>query len=350
MTTANEVPPVTGVDTAATGWVTLKPTRDASGALTGATVTFDVNHTNSGPITFTGLHIHHPGVAGVNAGVQINTGIAGAATVESTTGNGNITRVVNLDAPTAAQLAALNALITAPDTAYINLHTTQFAGGVVRSQIFPVVNTVAAAAGGGEWLTAITIRNPSTTAAVQGIVNFFSSNGALMPAAITDPNLLFLIPPSGSATISTHNKGALVGGFAKVFTNGTVNVDARYGHPSFSPNANTAVTVTSRSVSIPVSVGPGATTNTGVALIANAAGTLSLSLVNASGAAIAGGSRTIDVTSGQQITSFVNELLPSVTASQYTGTLTITISAGTISVTALQFDGTIAPVTVTALP
>jgi hypothetical protein len=350
MTTANEVPPITGVDTAATGWVTVRPNRDANGNLTGGTVTFDVNFTNSGPITFTGLHIHHPAPAGSNASVVINTLIGGTATVESTTGSGNITRVVNVDASNPTMFAALTALITAPDTAYINLHTTQFSGGVVRSQMFPVVNTVAEAAGGGDWLTAITIRNPSSTAAVQGIVDFFNSNGSLMPATITDPNISFLIPPSGSTTISTHNKGLFNGGFAKVFSNGNVTVESKYIHPLFAPNANAGKTETSRSVSVPVSVGATSTTNTGVALIANSAGTLTVSLQNTSGAAIPGGSRSIDVTAGQQITAFVSELLPSVTATQYTGTLTLAISTGTISVLALQFDGTIAPVTVTPLP
>jgi hypothetical protein len=350
MSTANEVPPITAADTAATGWVTVKLNRDGNGAITGGTVTFDVNYTNSGPITFTGLHIHYPGVAGVNAAVVINTGISAAAPVENTTGSGNITRVVNVDASNATMLATLNALITAPDTAYINIHTTQFAGGVARSQMFPVVNTVAQAAGGGEWLTSITIRNPSTTTAVQGIVNFFNRDGSLMAASIVDPNISFWIPAGGSTTVSTHNKTNFGAGYVKVFSNGNVTIDERYMHSAFTPNAGTVTTLTSRSVAVPVKLGPAITNNTGIALIANSAGTLTLSLVDASGNAIAGGSRSIDVTAGQQIAQFVSELLPSVTATQYTGTLTITASAGTISILALQFDGTITPVTITALP
>jgi len=350
MSTANEVPPVTGVDTAATGWVTAKINRDANGVLTGGTVTFDVNHTNSGPITFTGLHIHFPGVAGVNAAVVINTGLSATAPVESTTGNGNITRVVNIDPSNATQLAALQALITAPDTAYINIHSTQFPGGVARSQMFPTVNVVAEAAGGGEWLTEITVRNPSNTATVEGIIDFFNSNGTPMPTAVTDPNISFLIPPSGSTTFSTFNKGSFAGGFAKVFSNGAVTVESRYMYPSFAPNTSTANTVTSRAVGVRVSVGNSGKTNTGIAIIASVAGTLTLSLQSSVGLAIPGGSRTINVAAGQQITAFVTELLPDVTAAEYTGTVTITASAGTISVLGLQFDGTIAPVNVTALP
>src|SRR5207244_9920952 len=133
------------------------------------------------------------------------------------------------------------------------------------------------------------------TTAVEGTVDFFDRNGSLMRADIVDPNTSFLIPPSGSTTISTHNKGEFSGGFAKVFSNGNVTVEARYTHALFSPNANTATTVTSRSVSLPVSV-RGPATNTGVALIAGSAGTLTLSLRDTAGAAIAGGSRTLDVT------------------------------------------------------
>ena len=48
-------------------------------------------------------------------------------------------------------------------------------------------------------------------------------------------------------------------------------------------------------------------------------------------------------------TAFVSELLPAA-VSPYNGTLTIATSAGTISVLALQFDGTITPLTITALP
>jgi len=135
-----------------------------------------------------------------------------------------------------------------------------------------------------------------------------------------------------------------------VSSNGAVNVGTLFNHPSFVAATPSATTVTSRSVSLPVAVGGTANQNTGVALVAGAAGTLTLSLRDANGNAIAGGSRTIDVTAGQQVASFVRELLPQVTQTAFTGTLTITTSAGTISVLGLQFDGAITPVTVTALP
>ena len=352
MSTANEVPPITGVDTAATGWITAKISRDANGVLNGGTVTFDANFTNTGPITFTGFHIHYPAIAGVNASVIINTGLSAAAPFDSPGGSGNITRVVDVPSTSTAGLATLSALISAPDTAYVNLHTTQFGGGVVRSQMFPVLNAVPQVAGGADWISSITISNPSTTAAVQGIVDLFQPSGSAFPEAISDPNMSFLIPPSGSVTFNTNNQGVtLAAGFARIFSNGNVNVAVRYSYPAFTSAVTPATTVTSRSIRIPVSVGsPTAISNTGIALLANTAGTWTLALTDVNGGAITGGSRTVDVAAGQQVVGFVRDLLPGVSSPSFTGNLTISINAGTISGLAMQFDGTLAPVTLTALP
>ncbi|PYS51407.1 MAG: hypothetical protein DMG13_18685 [Acidobacteria bacterium] len=349
MTTANEVPPITTANTTATGWVTAQISRDANRTINGGTVTFDVSFTNDFPITFTGLHIH-PGAAGVNGPAVINTGLSATSPVESASGSGNITRVVTIDPTNAAALAVLATLITSPDNAYVNIHSTQFPGGVSRSQMFPVVNTGAQAVGGGEWISSITIRNPSNAAAVQGVLDLFESSGALMPEAISDPNISFVIQPSGSVTFSTHNKGPLKAGFARIFSNGNVNVETRYIHPSFRPVTNGAVTATSRAVSLPVAFGSTANQNTGISIVANSAGTLTLSLNHPNGVAVVGASKTIEVTAGQQITAFVTELFPVVDPPQFAGSMNISISPGTISVLGLQFDTGVTPVTVSSQP
>jgi len=223
---------------------------------------------------------------------------------------------------------------------------------VVRSQMFPVLNAVPQVAGGADWISSITISNPSTTAAVQGIVDLFQPSGSAFPEAISDPNMSFLIPPSGSVTFNTNNQGVtLAAGFARIFSNGNVNVAVRYSYPAFTSAVTPATTVTSRSIRIPVSVGsPTAISNTGIALLANTAGTWTLGLTDVNGGAIAGGSRTVDVAAGQQVVGFVRDLLPGVSSPSFTGNLTISINAGTISGLAMQFDGTLAPVTLTALP
>jgi hypothetical protein len=172
-----------------------------------------------------------------------------------------------------------------------------------------------------------------------------------MPEAISHPNISFLIPPPGSATVSTHNKGDFTSGFARAFSNGSVTVESRFINPAFASDRTTGTTATAQSVSIPVAVSDQPVRNTGISVIANSAGTLNLSLLDSSGNVITGGSRTIDVTEGQQISSYVTQLLPTnLTGSRYMGTLTITASAGTISALALQFDGTTHPAPLTMTP
>jgi hypothetical protein len=184
-----------------------------------------------------------------------------------------------------------------------------------------------------------------------GILDLFQTNGNVMPEAVSHPNISFLIPPSGSATMSTHNKGNLTAGFAKVFSNGSVTVESRFIHPAFTSDRSTGTTATGQSLSIPVAVSDQPVRNTGISLIANSSGTLNLSLRDSNGNVIAGGSSTINVAAGQQVSSYVTQLLPTnLTGSRYTGTLTITTDTGTISALALQFDGTTPPAPSTMSP
>jgi hypothetical protein len=351
MSPANEVPPVSST-ARATGWITVKIGRNSAGAITSGQVTFDIDNAGSGSATtFTGLHIH-TGAAGVNGGVVINTGLSGTNNIMTETGTGNVTRVVNIASTDTAQLAMLETLIRNPDQAYVNIHTSVNTGGLARSQMLPVLTYVPQVAGGGEWISSITINNPSTTASVHGIVNIFDATGSAMNVEVVDPIISFQIPPGGSETINVHNKGLLTTGFARIYSNANVNVTMGYNFPAFA--ATTTVTpVTARMVSLPVSVS-GSTLSTGVAILNVTPGTLILTLRNSFGGPIAGGSRSIEVTAGQHLAGFMHEIFPDVTQSAYSGTLTVENRPGTgngiISVLGLQFNGALAPVTVTPLP
>src|ERR1041385_6504033 len=103
--------------------------------------------------------------------VVINTGLSGSNPVVSDTGTLNITRVVTIDPTVATQLSMLSTLVNNPDQAYVNIHTTVNPGGVARSQMLPVLNYDPQAAGGGDWISSITITNPSTTTSVNGIID-----------------------------------------------------------------------------------------------------------------------------------------------------------------------------------
>ena len=348
MSPAKEVPVVNST-ASATGVVTVKIARNpATGAINGGQVTFDVNTVGTGPTTFTGLHIHS-GSATVSGPVVINTGLSGTNNVDTQNGTTNITRIVDIGPADTTQLAMLGTLIANPDLAYINIHTTTNGSGLARSQMLSTVSYVPQAAGGGDWITSITITNPLTNTSVHGIIDTFQSNGTAMPAALVDPNISFLIPPGGSTTVNLHNTGNLATGYARVYSSGVVTLKAGYNYPTF-PNTATVTPVTSRSVSIPVTTAPG-TFGTGIAFLNVTGGTVFLSLRNSSGLPIA--SSSFDVTAGQHVTGFIDNFFTGL-PSPFSGTLVIenrpTTGDGVVSAMSLQFNATLLPVLISPLP
>lgn len=132
MSPANEVPPITGLDASGSGSVTVYATRDSAGAITSGTVNFAVRYSFPSTVNITGLHIHHPGAAGVNAGVTISSGLT-TTTGAPATGTLNFWAEV---APTNANgLSTMETLFRNPDQAYINLHTSVNTGGAIRAQL-----------------------------------------------------------------------------------------------------------------------------------------------------------------------------------------------------------------------
>ena len=135
MSPANEVP---AIDSTASGFsqVYVLATRDAAGALTSGQVIFDINYNFGKQTTISGFHIHN-GPAGVNAGVIINTGINGTtgAVVTDATGVGSLQRTAEVDISRAEQVDTLNGLFTHPKDYYINMHTLEFGGGLIRDQL-----------------------------------------------------------------------------------------------------------------------------------------------------------------------------------------------------------------------
>jgi uncharacterized protein (TIGR03437 family) len=132
LSSANEVPPVS-LNASGAGTVWLHVVRDAQGRVTSASVDFDVSFTLPAANNVVGLHIH-PGAAGVNGPVAIDTGIRAAEPVSVGT-TGRIQRQAQVSASTAAALDAVNGILSNPAGYYLNMHTTDFAGGVMRGQL-----------------------------------------------------------------------------------------------------------------------------------------------------------------------------------------------------------------------
>ena len=132
---SNEVPAVTNADSTGRGTVTItfNLTRDAAGAITSGTVTFNAPLTTFPAGTVVrAAHIHN-GAAGVNAGVFIDTGLTAANPLVLANGSGTIDlqNVSNGDTtPT-----KLQAVIDNPSGHYFNVHTSLNTAGAVRGQL-----------------------------------------------------------------------------------------------------------------------------------------------------------------------------------------------------------------------
>ncbi len=132
---SNEVPAITNADSTGRGTVTItfNLTRDAAGAITAGTVTFNAPLTTFPAGTVVrAAHIHN-GAAGVNAPVFIDTGLTTAAAITLTNGSGTLD-FQNVSGTTVTP-TNLQAVIDNPAGHYFNVHTNLNTGGAVRGQL-----------------------------------------------------------------------------------------------------------------------------------------------------------------------------------------------------------------------
>ena len=129
LSAANEVPPVAGSNATGTATITVNPTRDATGNITGGAVTFTVTFNFPGGVTITGLHIHEAAL-GVNGAIVIDPGINTSNQIVSSTGTGTINLTLQR-----ANISVLQRFIANPSGFYVNLHTTVSPGGAIRGQL-----------------------------------------------------------------------------------------------------------------------------------------------------------------------------------------------------------------------
>ncbi|NOT59015.1 MAG: CHRD domain-containing protein, partial [Acidobacteria bacterium] len=132
LSTANEVPPITTQNAFGSATITVNPTRNAAGAVTGGSVNFTVGYDLPPNAVVRGLHIHE-GPAGVNAGVVIDTGLSAANNFVTAAGRGIYSSTLLLTTP--ASIGAMMRLLVNPTNFYVNLHTNDFPGGVIRGQL-----------------------------------------------------------------------------------------------------------------------------------------------------------------------------------------------------------------------
>jgi hypothetical protein len=136
MNTANEVPPISDTSEAAgtaTGVITMDLTRDSSGTITAATVTFRASLANLPAGTVLRAAHIHTGAAGVQGGVLIDSGLTPGTAITLANGSGNLD-LTNSNLPATA-ISQIQAIIDTPGNFYYNIHSNLNPGGVVRGQL-----------------------------------------------------------------------------------------------------------------------------------------------------------------------------------------------------------------------
>jgi CHRD domain-containing protein len=131
---SNENPPITGTEAGGTGnsTMTFDVTRDSSGNITDAKVTFVVNLSGLPPGTPVILSHIHTGGASVNGAVVIDTGLSPGGPVTLADGTGSFTRTVTVPS---TRFDIVNQILANPSAFYFNSHTVLNPGGVVRGQL-----------------------------------------------------------------------------------------------------------------------------------------------------------------------------------------------------------------------
>jgi hypothetical protein len=127
----NEVPPVTGPESTASGTVTIEFAieRDAGGAITTAVATFQMQVSNF-PVTSTISMAHiHRGAVGVNGVVIVDTGVS-TGLFPLAAGSGSLSRQGISVTPSVAQ-----EILSNPAVFYFNMHSTLNPNGVLRGQL-----------------------------------------------------------------------------------------------------------------------------------------------------------------------------------------------------------------------
>jgi uncharacterized protein (TIGR03437 family) len=140
MLPSNEVP---AANVTATGVADLiaHVVRDSSGQIISGTVDFLVRTNFAAANTATGLHIH-TGAAGTNGGVVIGTDLSAANNVPIAAGGTVVQRAAQVLENNTTGLTALRGMFQNPANYYVNIHTTDFAGGAMRGQLQPAAGTV----------------------------------------------------------------------------------------------------------------------------------------------------------------------------------------------------------------
>jgi uncharacterized protein (TIGR03437 family) len=132
---ANETPPITDTSTGnVIVWVHV--VRDNGGNITSGSVDFDVSTKFSSAVTVTGLHIHNA-PAGTAGSIVIPTDVNATTNSIAVDATGKVRIQKQVQVPAPATVATIVDMLANPQNYYVNIHTTDHAGGAMRGQVVP---------------------------------------------------------------------------------------------------------------------------------------------------------------------------------------------------------------------
>jgi len=128
---AQETPPISNSENVGSGTSTMdfNITRDATGAMTAATVNFTATMSGFPATTVVNIAHIHTGAAGVSGGILISTTV-NPGEVTLTNGAGTFTRVA-----VPVKTTDMQSILDNPAGFYFNIHTQANPGGVMRGQL-----------------------------------------------------------------------------------------------------------------------------------------------------------------------------------------------------------------------
>jgi len=175
--TANEVPPVTGLDIRIGARFDAYVIRNNDGPIVAGLAVFDAGYQMPADVQFSAMHVHD-GAAGENGPVTIDSGLRATNQPDDPGGFGNLYRMATVSLP--MQLATLNSITANPENHYFHVHTTANPVGLARSQLapassaLPVVSAIISA-----------VSDPAKTdVAPLGLMTIFGSNLFKVPATM----------------------------------------------------------------------------------------------------------------------------------------------------------------------
>jgi uncharacterized protein (TIGR03437 family) len=132
----SEIPPVTDLNATATLQLTLEITRNASGAITNARMSFLCPVRFPGGVNIQGLHLRE-GDARTNGNVRFDSGLSSSNAITFSTGEGVINREIVIE-----DLTTLARLLAQPSGFYANLHSQSHPSGALRGQLTRFTETL----------------------------------------------------------------------------------------------------------------------------------------------------------------------------------------------------------------